>query len=85
MSRDTQNTRVLKINRIELRCIILRHFGNQRKFSDNYQLNYETLRTYLSGKNMPKIDMIIVKIIEDMGYNPDGSRILPEVSPKIKL
>ena len=85
MSRDTKKAPAIKINRIELRCIILRHFGNQRRFCETYQLNYSTLRTYLPGKNMPKIDRIIVKIMADLGYNPNGSQILPEVSSEIKL
>ncbi len=85
MSRKMQKPPVFNINKTELKCIIIRHFKDQKEFCKANGLNHGTMRHYINGRNMPKIDRIVVKAIEDLGYNPDGSRILPQVSPDIKL
>lgn len=85
MSRVKHKPPIIEINKTELKCIIIRHFKDQKEFCKFAGINHGTMRHYIIGKNMPKIDRIVVKAIADLGYNPDGSRNLPEISPDIKL
>lgn len=85
MSREKHKPPIVKINKTELKCIIIRHFKNQKEFCKAAGINHGTMRHYIIGKNMPKIDHIVAPIMADLGYNPDGSRIIPTISPDTKL
>ncbi len=75
MSRVKQKPPANDINKNELKCIIIRHFKSQKEFCKFAGINYGTIRQYLPGKNMPKIDCLVVKALDNLGYNPDGSRV----------
>jgi hypothetical protein len=88
MSRITQKLDSVEINKTELKCIITRHFKDQKEFCEKYDLNHGTMRHYINGRNMPSIDQRVLEIIETLGYNPDGSLIpepLPSIDPDLKL
>ncbi|MCK5051929.1 MAG: helix-turn-helix transcriptional regulator [Candidatus Cloacimonetes bacterium] len=85
MSSVISKPTLVEIDKTEMKFIIKRHFGDQKDFCEIHDIKYGTLRHYLNGRNMPTIDRKILKIIHNLGYNPDGSRILPEGSPELKL
>ena len=87
MSSSTRQAPEIEINKTELKCIIIRHFGDQKLFCKQNRINHGTMRHYLSGRNMPKIDKRVAGILEKLGYNPNGSivRDIPQIQPDTKL
>jgi hypothetical protein len=88
MARKKRKPPEFQVNKTELKCIIIRFYGNQKKFACKHGLNHGTLKHYINGRNMPKIDKIIVPIMRQHGYYEDGTPVIehdPMISPDLQL
>lgn len=74
------STKRKKVNRKELRVMILRNYGNIMKFCEQFDINYHTFKHYLSGndRDYRLLNKKIVGLMVENGYHP-----YKEVKPKL--
>ena len=59
------------VNRVELEVLIKRYYNTQKQFSEEFGLNYNTLRTFLQDNNqMPKFNEKMEMIMQKHGVDP---------------
>jgi predicted transcriptional regulator len=77
-----------EINRMELKVLILRKYGNQKEFAKQHRINHSTLRCWLAGRKMRHLERKLIKIMNSHGLNADGSQRInnkPMLQPGIRM
>ena len=71
----------LKVNRVELKVMIVREFGRLKNFCNQYDINYQTFLEYMRGReDLPKLNRKIVGIMLENGYDPYKETEKPTIS-----